>query len=105
MARRKVIDGPLSTLLSALSFFGALLVALCLSAEAQQARKNVRIGYLDGGTAGGSAEMLGSFREQMGKLGWIEGKNLAIEYRFSDGKVESLRTWRLNSSDSKWTLS
>jgi len=105
LARRKVIDGPLSTLLSALSFFGALLVALCLSAEAQQARKNVRIGYLDGGTAGGSAEMLGSFREQMGKLGWIEGKNLAIEYRFSDGKVESLRTWRLNSSDSKWTLS
>jgi putative tryptophan/tyrosine transport system substrate-binding protein len=63
-----------------------LLLALCLSAEAQQTGKVPRIGFLDGSTASGMAGLLEAFRQEMGKLGWIEGKNIAIEYRFAEQK-------------------
>src|ERR1043166_4992600 len=66
----------------------ALLFALCSSAEAQQSKKFARIGYLDGSTASGSAILLEAFRKEMSKLGWIEGKNLTIEYRFAEQKNE-----------------
>ena len=54
---------------------GAMLFALCSSADAQQAGKIFRIGFLDPGTASGSAVLLDAFRQEMSKLGWIEGKN------------------------------
>ncbi|HEY3131771.1 MAG TPA: hypothetical protein VGL91_20115, partial [Acidobacteriota bacterium] len=67
-----------------------LLVGLTLAsvrlAEAQQPEQTTRIGYLDDSTAAGSAELLDAFRKQMTQLGWVEGKNLAIEYRFGEGK-------------------
>lgn len=59
-------------------------------AHAQQAAKSARIGYLDNGTAGGSAELLVEFRNQMTQFNWIEGKNLAVEYRYADGKLDRL---------------
>jgi putative ABC transport system substrate-binding protein len=59
-------------------------------AEAQQTGKIFRIGYLDGSTAAGSAGLLEAFRQELRKLGWIEGKNIAIEYRFAEQKVERL---------------
>jgi putative tryptophan/tyrosine transport system substrate-binding protein len=55
-------------------------------AEAQQPEKATRIGYLDDSTTAGSAEPLEAFRKQMTQLGWVEGKNLTIEYRFGEGK-------------------
>jgi putative ABC transport system substrate-binding protein len=64
----------------------ALLLAPCLPAEAQQPGQTTRIGYLDDSTAAGSAELLDAFRKQMIQHGWVEGKNLAIEYRFGEGK-------------------
>jgi putative ABC transport system substrate-binding protein len=70
--------------------FGAMFFTLCLSAEGQQPRRVVRIGYLDSSTAAGSAELLDVFRKQMTQLDWIEGKNLTIEYRYADGNVERL---------------
>jgi putative ABC transport system substrate-binding protein len=60
-------------------------------AEAQQTGRIARIGYLDGGTAAGSVGLLEAFRQQLNKLDWVEGKNLAIEYRFADGKIEKLQ--------------
>jgi putative tryptophan/tyrosine transport system substrate-binding protein len=69
---------------------GALLFALCLSAEAQQTARVPRIGFLDGSTASGMAGLLEAFRQEMSKLGWIEGKNIAIEYRFGEQKSERL---------------
>jgi putative tryptophan/tyrosine transport system substrate-binding protein len=66
----------------------ALLLALWSSVEAQQTGKGVRIGYLDAGTASGSAVLLEAFRQEMRKLGWIEGKNIAFEYRFAEQKNE-----------------
>jgi putative ABC transport system substrate-binding protein len=69
---------------------GLLVVGLALAsihlANAQQPEKTTRIGYLDNSTAAGSAELLEAFRKQMTQLGWVEGKNLTIEYGFGQGK-------------------
>src|SRR5262245_23406462 len=64
----------------------ALILATIHLAEAQQSGKVPRIGYLDLSTASGNAVFLDSFRQEMNKLGWIEGKNLVIEYRFAENK-------------------
>ena len=63
-----------------------LLFALCVPAEAQQTGKVFRIGFLDNSIASGMAGLLEAFRQEMRKLGWIEGKNIAIEYRFAEGQ-------------------
>jgi putative ABC transport system substrate-binding protein len=55
-------------------------------AHAQQAGKIFRIGFLDGSTAAGVAVLLDAFRQELRKLGWIEGKNFTIEYRFAENK-------------------
>jgi putative ABC transport system substrate-binding protein len=55
-------------------------------ADAQQPGKIFRIGYLDASTASGSAVLVDAFRQELGKLGWIEGKNIAIEYRFAGNR-------------------
>ena len=68
----------------------ALLFALCGSAGAQQAGKIFRMGILDSGTVSGMAVLLDAFRHELSKLGWIEGKNIAFEYRFAEGKIERL---------------
>ena len=59
-------------------------------AEAQQVGKIFRIGYLDNSTASGSAVLVDAFRQELSKLGWIEGKNITIEYRFAEQKNERL---------------
>jgi putative ABC transport system substrate-binding protein len=71
-----------------------LLITVLLTttplAKAQQAGKIFRIGYLDPSTAAGSAILLEVFRQELSKLGWIEGKNIAFEYRFAEQKLERL---------------
>jgi putative tryptophan/tyrosine transport system substrate-binding protein len=69
---------------------GALLFALCGSVDAQQTGKVPRIGFLDNGTASGIAVLLDVFRQELTKLGWIEGRNIVFEYRFAEGKTERL---------------
>jgi putative tryptophan/tyrosine transport system substrate-binding protein len=59
-------------------------------AEAQQAGKIFRIGFLDNSTTSGSAVLADAFRQELSKLGWIEGKNFVIEYRFTVQKIERL---------------
>jgi putative ABC transport system substrate-binding protein len=59
-------------------------------AEAQQPTTVLRIGFLDNGTASGIAVLLEAFRQELTKLGWTEGKNIAIEYRFAEGKSDRL---------------
>jgi len=68
----------------------ALLFALCAAVEAQQTGKVFRIGILDPSTASGSAVFWEALRQELSKLGWIEGKNIAIEYRFAEQKPERL---------------
>ena len=68
----------------------AMLFALSLPAGAQQAGKISRIGFLDSSTASGMAVLVDAFRQELSKLGWIEGKNIAFEYRFSEQNSERL---------------
>jgi hypothetical protein len=63
-----------------------MLLALGGSIDAQQTGKVARIGFLDNSTASGSAVLVEAFRQELGKLGWIEGKNFTIEYRFAEHK-------------------
>ena len=75
----------------------AMLFALCRPRDAQQTGKVARIGFLDNSTASGIAVRLEAFRQELRKLGWIEGKNITIEYRFAEGKLSAClslrRTW------------
>src|SRR5262249_32623520 len=67
-----------------------LLLASGSFARAQQTGKIFRIGFLDSSTASGIAVLSEAFRQEMNKLGWIEGKNITIEYRFGEQKTERL---------------
>jgi putative ABC transport system substrate-binding protein len=71
-----------------------LLVTLFLAnvplADAQPTAKIFRIGFLDNSTASGMAVLVDAFRQELSKLGWTEGKNITIEYRFAQQKPERL---------------
>src|SRR5215813_4703459 len=73
------------TTLASILFAGALL-AVAVIVEAQQPGKIFRIGCLDSSTASGSAVLVDAFRQELSKLGWIDGKNITIEYRFGENK-------------------
>jgi putative tryptophan/tyrosine transport system substrate-binding protein len=58
-------------------------------AEAQQSKKVYRIGVLSPGSPGPSP-LLDAFRQGLRQLGYVEGQNIAIEYRFAEAKPEAL---------------
>ena len=64
----------------------AMLFALCFSAEAQQPNKVPRIGYLGGPNP--LVERREAFLQGLRELGYIEGKNIIIEWRSGEGKSE-----------------
>ena len=66
----------------------ALLLALCSSAEAQQPKKVYRIGYLSPVDAATDSARAEGIRLALRELGYIEGQNIAIEYRYAEGKVD-----------------
>src|SRR6185369_4746387 len=67
---------------------GALLAAP-FAAEARQATKVARIGYLSN-QLGAYPHLQEAFRQGLRDLGYVEGRNLVIEYRDAEGKVERL---------------
>ena len=66
------------------------LLAAPIAAETQPAGKVHRIGFLGSGSATGDPRAREAFRDGLRELGWVEGQNLLIEYRFADGKPERL---------------
>jgi putative tryptophan/tyrosine transport system substrate-binding protein len=66
-----------------------LLLLTVFLVQAQQTGKIFRIGILDPSTASGSAVLVDAFLQELRKLGWVEGKNITIEYRFGDNKGPS----------------
>jgi putative ABC transport system substrate-binding protein len=80
----------LCPLLLALSFSGALLLALCSSAEAQQPKKVQRIGILTSNDPARESIRSQVIRPALRELGYIEGQNFAIEYRYAEGKLDRL---------------
>jgi putative ABC transport system substrate-binding protein len=67
-----------------ITLLGGAAAAWPLSAHAQQ-RAMLVIGYLSGRTANSDASILVSFRRGLADVGYIEGRNVAVEYRFADG--------------------
>jgi hypothetical protein len=59
-----------------------------LAAQAQQAGKVYRIGFLGNSTAALEANLVGPFREGLRNLGYVEGQNILIEYRWAEGEYE-----------------
>ncbi|MGZ8477585.1 MAG: ABC transporter substrate-binding protein [Candidatus Binatia bacterium] len=68
----------------------ALLLALGFPVEAQQAGKIPRIGYLNATSASTSPARVEAFRQGLRELGYLEGKNIVIEFRHAEGKLDRL---------------
>jgi putative tryptophan/tyrosine transport system substrate-binding protein len=69
---------------------GVVILALSFLAQAQQPRKVSRIGFLSPVSASGGKANLETFRQGLRELGYIEGKNIIIEYRWAEGKLDRL---------------
>jgi putative tryptophan/tyrosine transport system substrate-binding protein len=67
-----------------------LLYASGLSAEAQQPKKVPQIGFLSSSSPSAVSARLEAFRQGLRELGYVEGKNIIIEYRFAEGMLERL---------------
>src|SRR6266496_1951025 len=88
--KKKITGLALCTLLFGFSLVSALLLALSVSAEAQQSGKLSRIGFLAGASASFNSAQIKVFLQGLRELGYIEGKNIVIEYRYADGKLNRL---------------
>jgi putative tryptophan/tyrosine transport system substrate-binding protein len=69
---------------------GLLLLAISSFAEAQQAKKVQRIGYLTSNTSSAELPRFDAFRAGLRELGHVEGQNIAVEYRHAEGKFNRL---------------
>ena len=69
---------------------GGSILAGPVAVEAQQAGKVYRIGYLSGGSPITSARSVEALRQGLRDLGWVEGQNIVIEYRFAEGRLDPL---------------
>src|SRR2546430_467146 len=61
-----------------------------LAGEAQPARKVYRVGYLSTQSPSAEAAHLDAFRQALRDLGYVDGQNVGIEYRFAEGKLDRL---------------
>src|SRR5712692_2770280 len=80
----------LTAMLSGLSFVGALLFALGLPAGAQQLAKVPQIGFLGSLSFSTAPDRREAFRQGLRELGYVEGKNIVIEWRFAEGNADRL---------------
>ena len=77
------------------TFIGGIVVGLLVAsiiAEAQQTDMRRRIGWLSLSSHAGNADLVEGFEEMLRTLGYVEGKNLVLEYRFAEGRVDRLRS-------------
>jgi putative ABC transport system substrate-binding protein len=73
-----------------ISGLSALLVALSLPAQAQQPAKTFKVGWLESGTTDRGSRLGDIFLRRLAELGFVEGKNIAFEYRSADNQLERL---------------
>jgi len=69
----------------------ALVLALGAMAQAQQPTKVPRIGYLGAASPSANSERIEAFRQGLRELGYVEGKNIVVEYRYTEGKAHRER--------------
>jgi putative ABC transport system substrate-binding protein len=65
-----------------------VLLAVAVIAEAQQPKKVPRIGFLSGASSSALAARTEAFRQGLRELGYVEGKNIVIEWRYAEGKLD-----------------
>src|SRR5262245_25121762 len=70
-----------------ITLFGGAAATLPLAVRAQQPNKLPTIGFL-GASASGFAPWAAAFVARLRELGWVEGRTVAIEYRWSEGRPE-----------------
>jgi putative tryptophan/tyrosine transport system substrate-binding protein len=68
----------------------AVLFALCYPVEAQQPKKVPRIGFLSAASPSSMSARVEAFRQGLRELGYVEGKNIFIESRYAEGKLDQL---------------
>ena len=73
-----------------LSTLAGGLLASPRIADAQPAGQLHRIGYLVGGSAAANPQFVEAFRQGLRELGWVEGQNIIVEYRFAEGRLDRL---------------
>src|SRR5499433_729958 len=66
------------------------LLAAAVVAEAQQPAKAPRIGFLGGSSPSAISARIETFRQGLRELGYVEGKNIVIEWRYAEGKFDRL---------------
>ena len=67
-----------------------VLLALGVTAEGQQPKRVPRIGFMIGTSPSIIPDRIEGFRQGLRELGYVEGKNIVIEYRVAESKVERL---------------
>jgi ABC-type uncharacterized transport system substrate-binding protein len=78
---RKLVG--LLTIIVAFTMYGALV-------QAQQPARIFRIGVLTASSASSASARVDAFRQRLRELGYVEGKNIVVEYRYAEGKLERL---------------
>ena len=73
-----------------LAALGGAAVAWPLAARAQQPRKLQTIGFMGQSTRSAASEWVAPFVQRLHELGWIEGRTVAIEYRWAEGREERI---------------
>jgi ABC-type uncharacterized transport system substrate-binding protein len=71
-----------------ITLLGGAAIAWPLAARAQQPGKMMTIGFLSGPTASAAGQWVTAFKERLRELGWVEGRNVAIEVRWAEGRSE-----------------
>jgi ABC-type uncharacterized transport system substrate-binding protein len=67
------------------------LLAVAVIAEAQQPTKVPRIGYLSATSPSANVTRIEAFRQGLRELGYVEGKNIVIEWRYAEGKLDRVK--------------
>src|SRR5262249_38207721 len=88
--RTKIFCLTIGALLFELCAFAVLIFSLCSSAQAQQPKKVPRIGYLSSGFPSTDLGYREAFVQGLREFGYVEGKNIVIEYRWAEGKFERM---------------
>jgi len=73
-----------------LAVIAFVLVVIGAMAEAQQPKKVPRIGFQSAASPSANAARIEAFRQGLRELGYEEGKNIVIEYRYAEGKIDRL---------------